>query len=239
MTSSPSPPRWSPVGCSRSEGSCERGEQEPGAFPLLDGPPDSVSPLVCLQPHTEGVQPGTSVCPNSTIRESHNHALELKAIVYWNARNGLSCSSLVGIRILICMKYIFWGGHLRTLWRSLRVKILVGKSARWCQITEQVDQPLKPFKVRTCKQKTFLGVYPDISSLPFVLLITIFIVPLLLEKSTPSTGSKPTRRPRFLTQSRAKRDAGTRKTLVLPGVRSLKGTFFFFPPCCLMLHSLT
>ncbi|XP_046884222.1 EF-hand calcium-binding domain-containing protein 14 isoform X1 [Hypomesus transpacificus] len=42
------------------------------------------------------------------------------------------------------------------------------------------------------------------------------------EKSTPSTGSKPTRRPRFLTPSRAKRDAGTRKTLVLPGVRSLK-----------------
>ncbi|XP_067109666.1 EF-hand calcium-binding domain-containing protein 14 isoform X1 [Osmerus mordax] len=42
------------------------------------------------------------------------------------------------------------------------------------------------------------------------------------EKSTPSTDSKPTRRPRFLTPSRVRRDAGTRKTLALPGVRSLK-----------------
>lgn len=43
-------------------------------------------------------------------------------------------------------------------------------------------------------------------------------------KSVSSTGSKPTRRPRFLTPNRSKRDTGTGnpKTLSLPGVRSLK-----------------
>lgn len=44
------------------------------------------------------------------------------------------------------------------------------------------------------------------------------------EKSTLSTSFKPTRRPRFLSANRSRRDTGTRKpkTLSLPGVSSLK-----------------
>lgn len=105
-----------------------------------------------------------------------------------------------------------------------------------CQSPAKVQQPRRWMKLQQPKQH--LGLYKvqcvrDRSavfqwlSLPY---ITFWYIFFFTEISTPLTEPQTSRRPRFLTSNRSKRNAVRRcpKNVLLPGVSSLKGAHFHY-----------